>query len=180
LAQQPCPAFEAKARDLTFLYVNALRFYEQAVWSSVPMKRPVCRFSNANTPRSRCKRASLKSEHEYIRRGVRALIASFVIPTGHVVCNLSTTCTSADCAAHLANVVAQLPAMTRYDWVVANLNTHWSLDVYRLVAQWCAIPFVPKTLRRGMERRAVLSDPTHTHVFHLTPKHGSWLNQVEL
>jgi hypothetical protein len=25
-----------------------------------------------------------------------------------------------------------------------------------------------------------LTDPSHQHVFHFTPKHGSWLNQVEL
>ena len=82
--------------------------------------------------------------------------------------------------ARLVAVVQQLPAMQRYDWVVDNLNTHWSLAVCRLVAQWCKVPCVAKDLRRGVQRRAFLSDPTHKHVFHFTPKHGSWLNQVEL
>ena len=121
-----------------------------------------------------------KREHEYIRHGVRALIASFVVPTGHVVWNLAPTRTSHDFAAHLANVVHQLPDMPRYDWVVDNLNTHWSLNVCRLVAQWCNVPLVAKNLSRGVQRRAFLRDPTHQHVFHFTPKHGSWLNQVEL
>jgi transposase len=35
-------------------------------------------------------------------------------------------------------------------------------------------------LRTGVQRRAFLSDPEHKHVFHFTPTHGSWLNQVEL
>jgi len=64
--------------------------------------------------------------------------------------------------------------------VVDHLNTHWSLDVCRLVAAWCDIPCVAKALRRGAARRTFLRDPTHKHVFHFTPKHGSWLNQVEL
>src|SRR3989442_599113 len=96
-----------------------------------------------------------KREHEYIRRGVRALIASFVVPTGQLVWNLGITRTSADFAAHLANVVGQLPDMHRYDWVVDNLNTHWSLELCRLVAAWCDVPYAPKMLRRGIERRAV-------------------------
>src|SRR3954453_10597117 len=63
---------------------------------------------------------------------------------------------------------------------MSNLNTHWSLELCRLVAAWCALPFAPKTLERGVQRRAFLTDPSHKHVFHFTPKHGSWLNQVEL
>ena len=70
--------------------------------------------------------------------------------------------------------------MRRYDWVVDNLNTHWSLEVCRRVAQWCEVPYVAQDLRCGGHRRAFLSDPSHRHVFHFTPKHGSWLNQVEL
>jgi hypothetical protein len=93
---------------------------------------------------------------------------------------LGPTRTSEDCAAPLADVHRQLPAMARDDWVVDHLNTHWSLEVGRLVATGCNLPWDPKTLLRGVQRRTFLSDPTHTHVFRFTPTHGSWLHQVEL
>jgi len=108
------------------------------------------------------------------------LLASFVVPTGQGGWNLSQPRTSADCATHLAHVVKQRPDMHRYDWVGDNLNTHWSLDVVHVVAQGCKVPWVANDLSRGVQRRAFLSDPSHTHVFHFPPKHGAWLNQVEL
>jgi hypothetical protein len=70
--------------------------------------------------------------------------------------------------------------MKRYDWVMDKLNTHWSLDVCRLVARWCQVPFEPEKLKNGVQRRAFLCDPRHRHVLHFTPKHGSWLHQAEL
>ena len=48
------------------------------------------------------------------------------------------------------------------------------------MARLCDVPFVPARLETGQQRRAFLTDPTHKHVFHFTPTHGSWLNQVEL
>ena len=175
------PDFATKAHDICQLYVNALRFYQQGrlvICADEKTGMQILQRAYPTQPVQPGKPE--KREHEYIRHGVRALLASFVVPTGHLVWNLGQTRTSADWAAHLANVVQQQPAMQRYDWVVDNLNTHWSLEVCRLVAQWCGVPYLPKTLHCGMQRRAFLSDPTHQHVFHFTPKHGSWLNQVEL
>jgi hypothetical protein len=175
------PDFEAKAQDLCSLDLKALRFFEQGRVVICSDEKTGMQMLQRNYPtQPMAPGKPEKRAHEYIRHGVRALIASCVVATGHVVWNLGQTRTSADFAGHLANVVSQLPEMPRDDWGVDNLNTHWSLDVCRLVAPWCNVPFVAKDLRRGRQRRAFLSDPTPNHVFHCTPKHGSWLNQVEL
>jgi DDE superfamily endonuclease len=175
------PDFEAKAQAICALYLHALRFWDQDRVVICPDAKTGMQILQRQYPTQPIAPGKPeKREHEYIRHGVRALIASFVVATGQVIWNVGQTRTSADFAAHLANVVHQLPAQQRYDWVVDNLNTHWSLDVCCLVAQWCGVPFMPQALRRGAQRRAFLSDPTHKHVFHFTPKHGSWLTQVEL
>lgn len=175
------PDFESKAQAICQLYRQALRFHEEGRLVICADEKTGMQILQRRYPTQPVQPGKPeKREHEYLRHGVRALIASFVVATGQVVWNLGQTRTSADFATHLANVVHQLPEMQRYDWVVDNLNTPWSLDVCHLVAQWCGVPCVAKALRRGAQRRALLSDPTHKHVFHFTPKHGSWLNQVEL
>jgi DDE superfamily endonuclease len=175
------PEFEPKARAICDLYINALRFYQQGRLVLCVDEKTGMQILQRKYPTQRVQPGQPeKREHEYIRHGVRALLASFLVPTGQVLWNLGTTRTAADFATHLANVVGQLPAMTRYDWIMDNLNTHWSLEVCRLVATWCDVPFDPRALQCGRQRRAFLSDPTHQHVFHYTPTHGSWLNQVEL
>ena len=175
------PDFETKAHGLCDLYVNALHFFPQGRLVICTDEKTGMQILQRKYPTQLLQpRKPEKREQEYIRHGTRVLLASFVVPTGQVVWNLSPTRTSVDFASHLAHVIRQLPDMPRYDWVVDNLNTHWSLDVCRLVAAWCDLPFAPKALERGRQRRAFLSDPTHKHVFHFTPKHGSWLNQVEL
>ncbi len=45
-----------------------------------------------------------KREFEYIRYGTRALLTSFVVPTGKVVWDLGETRTSLDWVAHLRHV----------------------------------------------------------------------------
>jgi transposase len=175
------PDFETKAHHICSLYLQALRGFEHGRVVICTDEKTGMQILQRKSPTHPIAPGQPeKREHEYIRHGVRALIASFVVATGQVVWNLGQTRTSEDFAAHLAHVVQQLPAMQRYDWVVDNLNTHWSLDVCRLVAQWCNVPYVANDLNCGRQRRAFLSDPTHKHVFHFTPTHGSWLNQVEL
>ena len=175
------PDFEAKAQALGALYLNALRCFAHdrvVIGTEEKTGRQMLQRQYPTQPMVPGKPE--QRDHAYIRHGVRALSASFVVATGPVVWHVGPTRTSADCAAHLAHVVTQLPARRRDDWGVENLKTHWSLAVCRRVAPWCEVPSGARDLRRGVQRRAFLSDPSHRHVCHCTPKHGSWINQVEL
>ncbi len=139
------PDFAAKAQALCPLYLQALRFSQEGRLVICADEKTGMQMLQRCFPTQPVQPGKPeKREYEYIRHGVRALLASFVVPTGRLVWHLGQTRPSADWAAHLAHVVRQLPAMQRYDWVVDNLNTHWSLEVCQLVAPWCAVPLSPK------------------------------------
>ena len=175
------PDFDAKAQDIGRLSVQAPSLYQPGELVICCDEKTGMQILQRKYPTQRAQPGKPeKREHEYIRHGTRALIASFAVPTGEVVWDLGVTRTSVDFAAHLAHVAARFADQKRFHWVLDNLNTHWSLDVCELMARLNGVPFHQRSLRTGSERRAFLTDPNHQHVFHFTPKHGSWLNQVEL
>jgi len=128
-----------------------------------------------------------RREFEYVRHGTRTFILSRDVATGQIVAPAcGPTRTEADFLAHIERVLATDQRATRWHFVVDNLNTHCSEALVRLVAASSApgldlgVKGKCGPLATQRDRTAFLSDPTHAIVFHYTPKHSSWLNQVEL
>ena len=114
------------------------------------------------------------------------MIANFDVATGEVVApTVGLSRTEEDFAGHIAQTLATAPEAP-WLFIVDQLNTHKSEALVRLVAEACGIKEDLGEKEKGgilqsMSTRAeFLSDVRHRIRFLYTPKHTSWLNQIEL
>lgn len=126
-------------------------------------------------------------EFEYSRHGTQTLIASFDVASGRIAKgSVGDTRTEMDYLAHLKSVIATDPEATQWHLVMDCLNTHQSASLVRYVAELDALDIdlgvkgKSGILKSVKTRADFLSEATHKVVFHFTPKHCSWLNQIEL
>ncbi len=113
-------------------------------------------------------------------------LANLEVATGRIIApSIGSTRTNEDFASHIGQTIATDPE-AGWIFVVDQLNIHQSEVLVKLVARELGIELELdrkgnlKLMKAMASRRTFLQDPTHRIRLVYTPKHTSWLNQIEL
>lgn len=151
------PAYQEKMRAIVDLYINqpkgepVLSIDEKTGMQALSHRRPL---QPATSKRD------ARFDFEYQRNGTRCLFACFNVGTGKVLGQCTTQRKRVDFLSFMDRV-ASVYRQRRVHVVLDNLNTHRDTNQGAFMTEW--------NKRHGGR-----------FVFHYTPTHGSWLNQIEL
>lgn len=184
--------FDERVAEICGIYKDALQLYQQNI-------RVVCVDEKTGIQAIEREAPSLpmipgspeKIEFEYIRHGTQCLIANFEVASGQIlVPSITPTRCEEDFLSNIKAVVATNPD-TKWIFILDQLNTHKSESLVRWVAS--QIGFNDdlgingrarrsgKGILKSMETRMrFLENKAHRIRFLFTPKHCSWMNQIEI
>lgn len=149
----PDPAFREKVNAICDLYRKAP---EGAVVLSIDEKTGMQANERKDVDRAPGPGMLRRQEFEYIRHGTQALIAALDVHSGKTMAACGDTRTQADLLAFMEQVAVAYPNQPVHV-IWDNLNTH------------CSRVWKEFNEKHGKRFH-----------FHFTPKHASWVNQIEL
>jgi transposase len=180
-------AFNKKVAEICELYQNSEKELKNRTHTvSVDEKTGIQALNRINPDRNAIPGKIAKLEFEYKRNGTQALIPSFEIGTGKIIAyRIGATRTEEDFARLIEKTINLDP---KADWIFIadQLNTHKSEALVRLIARKLNLKsHLGKKGKKGIlknlkMRKKFLSDKSHRIRFVYTPKHCSWLNQIEI
>jgi len=185
--------FLEEAKTVCDLYHDAQQLFDEKVFIVSTDEKTGIQATERRHPTHPAKPDNNKAkpelrEHGYDRHGTLCLIANFMVATGEIIApTIGPTRTEKDFLEHIKRTVnnSNYPN-TKWIFITDQLNTHKSASLVKWVAQQCNIKDdlgikEKKGILKSMKTRQVfLSDSSHRIRFVYTPKHASWLNQVEI
>lgn len=182
--------FQSQVDQICSVYLNAKRMHERENTRTICVDEMTSLAANERRAETRLALPGqiAKVECQYTKHGTLSLTGSWDVVQGQMIhTTVDETRTGDDFAQHIRRTVQVDPTA---NWVVVadNLNTHYGEAMVRTVAELIGFDshaLGDKKKRKGIlgcarSRREFLTDPSHSVRFVFTPKHSSWLNQIEV
>lgn len=175
----PDPDFYPKMHDIVQLYLNALEMYQRGeIVVSVDEKTSIQALKRKYPNKPVIPGSGELIEHEYKRHGTCCLTAGLDVATGEIIGLLTANRPAEVFAEFIQWVLDVYGDANKIHIVTDGLNTHYHKLTCQAIAQACDCQ-LPEA-KTGFQRKEFLSDLAKPVVFHFTPSHASWLNQIEI
>lgn len=183
------PLFDLRVQRVCSVYLDAIELYEKEGVHTICIDEKTGIQALERIAKDLKVRPGqvARLEYEYKRHGTIGLFGNLHVATGQLWCPmLRATRTEEDMLENINDIICFGGESSRYRLVMDNLNTHYSESMVRMIAGLIGYEDdlgkkgVRGILKSTATRRDFLSDPSKSITCVYTPRHCSWLNQIEM